>query len=88
MLCRRCYRGGIGSQGAWGKKGLGDTGKVVEGEYDMHRSKTRVIWKSSDSNRDLWFGELVVRCTGKEKNISVWDDVFEEGEWTEWETHQ
>ena len=31
------------------KKGLGDDGKVVEGEYDIQGSKTGVILRSSDT---------------------------------------
>ena len=64
-----------------GKKGLGDGGKVVEGEHDIQRSKTGVIWKGSDTSRGLWFGDVIIKRIGKKKNRSIGDDVFEEHMW-------
>ena len=48
------------------EKVKGDDDEVVEREYDSQRSKTGVIWKGSDTNRGLWFGDLGIKCTREE----------------------
>ena len=53
-----------------------DEGKVGEREHNIQGSKARVLWKSSDTNRGIWFGNVVIKCTGEEKNRSVSDDVL------------
>ena len=46
---------------------MGDDSKVVKGEYDIQRNKTRVTRNNSDTSRGLWFGDVVIKCTGEEK---------------------
>ena len=43
---------------------MGDDGKVVEREHNMQMSKTEVMRKS-DTNRGLWFGDVVIKYTGE-----------------------
>ena len=59
-----CMEEVVGHRVLEGRKVWGTMAKLGK-EHDIQRSKTGVIWKSSDPNRGLWFVDAVIKCTGE-----------------------